>query len=195
MVLMTLVASCKKDNGNENGNEGKPSIDVPGEAVDLGLSVKWANRNIGAATAEDLGLAFGWGCSEPSTPGTWAPTSIYPFKDDDLGPEKLSGEYDIATVIWGDGWRMPTKEEINALNNLGYTEVKKNGTAVGATFQGTNGASIYIPYGSPDYSYFYIWSSERTVELKLAYFYGNKNMLFPQSERSIAHYVRPVKDK
>ena len=43
----------------------KKSIPVPsggyGEGVDLGLSVKWADRNVGAETPQDYGAYFSWG--------------------------------------------------------------------------------------------------------------------------------------
>lgn len=37
----------------------------PYEYVDLGLSVKWATYNVGAAAPEDFGDYFGWGETEP----------------------------------------------------------------------------------------------------------------------------------
>lgn len=196
MVLMLSPVSCKKDNGNKNGEGGDPPIDFPGDAVDLGLSVMWAYRNIGAANTEDTGMAFGWGCTEPSTPHTYVPSSIYPFTDEEPGPEKLSGEYDAATAIWGNGWRMPTQGEIRELNALGYTAVKKDGIEVGATFQGKNGNSIYIPFGAPDRKSFEIWSSERGSSVfTFAYYYNNKGEVIANCRREIAHFIRPVKDK
>jgi hypothetical protein len=35
--------------------------------VDLGLSVKWATCNVGAATPEEYGDYFAWGEVEPKT--------------------------------------------------------------------------------------------------------------------------------
>ena len=43
----------------------RKSIPVPsggyGEGVDLGLSIKWADRNVGAETPQDYGAYFSWG--------------------------------------------------------------------------------------------------------------------------------------
>ena len=35
------------------------------EAIDLGLSVKWANMNVGATKVTDFGLFFAWGETVP----------------------------------------------------------------------------------------------------------------------------------
>ncbi len=102
------------------------------EYVDLGLSVLWATKNIGAATKIDNGLFFAWGevsprsmtsynwenykwgssittmtkyCSE-STPGEGGFT-------DNLSV--LEPEDDAAVVNWGGDWRMPTEEECQEL--------------------------------------------------------------------------------
>ena len=55
------------------------------EYVDLGLSVKWASRNVGAAGPEETGGFFAW------------------------------SEDDIAHARLGGSWRMPTTKEINEL--------------------------------------------------------------------------------
>ena len=55
------------------------------EYVDLGLSVKWASRNVGAAGPEETGGFFAW-------------------SEDDIAHAKLGGS-----------WRMPTTKEINEL--------------------------------------------------------------------------------
>ncbi len=43
----------------------EPVPTIPAEAVDLGLSVKWASWNIGATKPEDYGDYFAWGEIEP----------------------------------------------------------------------------------------------------------------------------------
>lgn len=55
------------------------------EYVDLGLSIKWASRNVGAAGPEQTGGFFSW------------------------------SEDDIAHARLGGSWRMPTTKEINEL--------------------------------------------------------------------------------
>lgn len=43
------------------------------EAVDLGLSVKWASFNLGASEPEDFGDYFAWGETEPKSEFFWDP--------------------------------------------------------------------------------------------------------------------------
>ena len=47
------------------------------EAIDLGLSVKWANFNVGAASPEDFGDYFAWG--ETSTKASYGSWSNYSY--------------------------------------------------------------------------------------------------------------------
>lgn len=46
-------------------------VHVGYEYVDLGLSVKWATMNVGAAKPEDCGYYFAWGEIEPRTEYNW----------------------------------------------------------------------------------------------------------------------------
>ena len=41
------------------------------EAVDLGLSVKWANMNVGAKKPSDFGSYFAWGETQPKDYYSW----------------------------------------------------------------------------------------------------------------------------
>ncbi len=41
------------------------------EAVDLGLTVKWADRNVGASSAEDYGDLLAWGETQPKEDYSW----------------------------------------------------------------------------------------------------------------------------
>lgn len=52
----TLIALKKVDISN-----------ITYEEVDLGLSVKWANKNIGAQTVDDYGTYFSWGNTDGYT--------------------------------------------------------------------------------------------------------------------------------
>ena len=87
-------------------------------AVDLGLSVKWASLNVGASSIEDIGDEYAWGEIEPRT--TYGPEN-YQYYDItwgeyiDIGEDISGTEYDAAHVIWGGGWRMPTKKEMEEL--------------------------------------------------------------------------------
>ncbi len=71
-ILSVASVSCSKDDNEAEkivNNAGEPVAigGTVGEIVDLGLSVKWANQNLGAASEEDLGKYFVFGETEPKT--------------------------------------------------------------------------------------------------------------------------------
>lgn len=114
---------------------------IVAEAVDLGLSVKWATCNVGALRPYDYGEYYAWGETEPKTNYNWSnykwcnghsttltkynTSSSYGTVDNKTGLE-LSD--DVAHVKWGGSWRMPTKDEfIELLNNCTWTWTTLNG--------------------------------------------------------------------
>ena len=63
-AISSCVISCGDDDVTINpgtGNEGDSNTDevCVGTAVDIGLSVKFADRNVGAKNTEDLGILQG----------------------------------------------------------------------------------------------------------------------------------------
>lgn len=92
--------------------------------VDLGLSVKWATCNVGANSPEDYGNYYSWG---------WG------------GEVKGSVLYDAARANWGGTWRLPTKAELEELENkctwIWTTQKRVKGYKV----TGPNGNSIFLP--------------------------------------------------
>lgn len=83
-------------------------------AVDLGLSVKWADCNFGAQSKDEKGECYAWGMLKSNHRGTLEYYEYY--KDNqfiDIGPV-ISGndKYDIVTATFGGKWRMPTIEEV-----------------------------------------------------------------------------------
>lgn len=81
------------------------------EYVDLGLSVMWGKRNIGATTEYELGGFYGWG--DPTGEVKSPYQSQYAINP----PDNISGNptYDIATAKLGEGWRIPTIAEYQEL--------------------------------------------------------------------------------
>ena len=67
-ALMVLAVSCKKDDkpgkGADSGKYGIDGVTPMPEAVDLGLSVKWASFNLGASKPEEYGDYYAWGETE-----------------------------------------------------------------------------------------------------------------------------------
>ena len=111
------------------------------QAVDLGLSVKWANMNVGAESPEDYGDYFAWG--ETSTKETYDWSTYFDTNDggstftkynNEGGKTILDPEDDAAHVNWGGSWRMPTKAE--------WQELLVNCTWTWTTQNGINGYKV-----------------------------------------------------
>jgi len=117
-----------------------PEVTVP-TAVDLGLSVKWANINVGAKNLQDYGDYYAWGELLPyyKYGNTFAVTPVwrtgktkgYAWESNSLVDYYDSGTYtisfskyntsdgktvleltdDLANVKYGGSWRLPTNAE------------------------------------------------------------------------------------
>lgn len=132
------------------------------EAVDLGLSVKWATFNIGAKAPEEFGYYFAWGETRPKDKYTWATyqwcegtyssltkyctNSHYGTVDNNA---TLDPEDDAATIHWKDNWRMPTNSEWAELyTNCTWTRITLNGVIgykVTSKVAGFTNKSIFLP--------------------------------------------------
>ncbi len=149
------------------GDEGKVA-----EAVDLGLSVKWASWNVGASKPEDYGGYYAWGEIEEKDEYDWSTykyvrndidddywddnTNAFVYKyqrigkqvDDENGIVDISicsSSYDVAHVKWGGNWRMPTKNEISELEEKCKKERSSMNGVEGWYFTGPNGNRIFLP--------------------------------------------------
>ncbi|MCH5245675.1 MAG: hypothetical protein J1E84_04365 [Muribaculaceae bacterium] len=128
--------------------EQLPTVKIPtaSEAIDLGLpsGTKWAPFNIGATQSSGKGLFL---CFGELTEKYYSHTYNYKYYDPltdkckDFGGDIQGTEYDAASVLWGDGWVTPNKEQIQELVDL--CDWVSNG--YGFTITGPNGNSIYLP--------------------------------------------------
>ena len=135
-----------------------PPAETQYEAVDLGLSVKWATMNVGATSPEDYGGYYAWGETEEKDNYDWitykwcngsyntmtkyCANSSYGIVDNKT---TLDLEDDVAHVKWGGSWRMPTKAEQDELsNNCTWEWTTQNGVN-GCKVTGSNGNSIFLP--------------------------------------------------
>lgn len=109
--------------------------------VDLGLSVNWAECNVGAGSPDGIGYCMPLG----NTTGTVkAPTVMR---------ESVSGtDSDIAVVKMGDGWRMPTGPEMQELLNECKWEKETINGRNGFKVTGPSGKSIFLPNTGSNYS-------------------------------------------
>lgn len=126
-------------------NKQTPSVGgTIGTPVDLGLSVKWADHNVGASAESEAGGSYFWG--DPTGAATYDTYSR-------LDLTEISGtKYDIATVQWGSQWRLPTYDEVKELvDNTSFKRTSRNGTYGGlftSKKKGYTDKSIFIPYFS-----------------------------------------------
>ncbi len=154
MVAMTLAfAGCEDDFGSEHdrGNNGGGSGGgaatgtINGhDYVDLGLpsGLKWATCNVGANSPEGYGNYYAWGETTTKTSYTEDNSLTY---GRDMGDISGNVNYDAARANWGSTWRMPTKAEMQELdNNCTWTWTTQNGVN-GHKVTGPNGNSIFLP--------------------------------------------------
>jgi len=131
----------------EEGNE--PNREVA-DAIDLGLSVKWASWNVGADKPEGLGNLYAWGELSPKTDYSTSTYKLYSNGYTKYGSVdnkyQLDSEDDVAQQTWGDKWRIPTIEELKELKEkCTFTKTELNGVPV-TKVTGPNGNFIYFPY-------------------------------------------------
>ena len=143
------------------------------EYVDLGLpsGLKWAKCNVGASSETEGGVFFQWGETSGVSGSlvgkyskenySWSTYEHCGGTMDTLTKYNINNGMgtvdnittiesvdDAATQIMGDGWRMPTGNDIGELlTNTTQNQVGNyNGTGVdGYEFTGSNGNSIFIP--------------------------------------------------
>ena len=168
VLLCTNFAACSDDDDDdsskvsENGN-----VMVSGhEAVDLGLSVKWATCNVGSYTPEGYGEYYAWGETETKSYYSWKTYKWCKGTDDTMTKYCTDSNYgtvdnrttltssdDVATVKWGSKWRMPTLYEIQELvSKCSWKWTTYNGVN-GRLVTGPNGNSIFLPAAGNHYDY------------------------------------------
>ncbi len=118
--------------------------------VDLGLSVKWAACNIGASESFEFGDYYFWGSTTPN--------KKYDYETYDIQYDISGTQYDAAKIKWGEGWRIPTKDEWTELfDNCTWYRFTYNGVE-GWAISGKNENCIFIP----DAGYYYFDSVTST---------------------------------
>ena len=180
--------------------------------VDLGLpsGTLWATCNVGASSPEEYGDYFAWGETEPKNDYSW---STYKYLK---SPEEIMTKYctnskygtvdnktelepsdDAATVNWGSGWQMPSREQRAELVDSNYTTTTwttMNGKYGMKITSKSNGNSIFLPaagdraYTSLSYagSLGYYWSRS----LYTSNSSGAYDLCFYSSDIRAGHYLR-----
>lgn len=190
--------------GNELRRFGKVN------AVDLGLSVLWADCNVGGDSESPIGGLYGW--ADPSGEKKSQNVADYvPLRKYLTGriPVNISGtEYDIATIKWGKDWRIPSKENWKELIEKCKWTKEKAFHVYGYRVEGPNGNSIFLPntglrfgetISNTDAGYY--WTSEMALndrECACYYYFDEKKYNDIVSTRNYVYSgraVRPVCDK
>lgn len=165
IMLLVLAVSCTKpDEPNPGGNDNGNVLNGH-EYVDLGLpsGTLWATCNVGAENPENPGDYFAWGETITKEIYDWKSYKYSNFVDGRYVLNKyctdsfcgyngyvdslivLEPDDDVVRALWGEGWRMPTREEYNELyQNTTYAWITRNGVE-GRLLTGSNGNSIFFP--------------------------------------------------
>ena len=217
LFLMALVASLSAWAIEQD------ETPISHEWVDLGLpsGTLWATTNIGATSPEDYGDYFAWGETEPKDFYDWSTyqwcngsyntmtkyctLSSYGYNGFTDGKTELDPEDDAATAAWGAGWRMPSFDQIQELQNNCTTEWTTRNGVTGSLFTSNiNGASLFLPAaGYRGGSSFYLSSSyggywPRTLSSGYPFIAYNLSMYFGDvywhdDDRSVGLSVRAVR--
>lgn len=190
------------------------------EYVDLGLpsGTLWATTDIQDADGNEL--YFAWGETQGYTAEQAGVDKLFNWQDYKYASQsgtiitKYNGsdgynvllpEDDAATVNWGSGWKMPTKQQFEELMDITKAELVEDGIK----FEGENGNSIVFKlygtldsYGVNGYGeYFSVWSSSLDPEVEGGFSafefncYGEEE-LYPEvvgNARSVGIPIRPVR--
>lgn len=195
------------------------------EAVDLGLSVKWANMNVGAESVTDYGKYYAWGATtdnySESKNYSWANTPYYNGDGTTHSWSKYTGSDskstleaadDAAAVNWGGSWRMPTETEMQELldNTTRTWQSNYNSSGIAgylftSTKTGYTDKSIFLPAaGYRDGSSLYdadgngFWSSTHSSNASCGrslIFFSDYASMYSYRSRYYGLPVRAVQDK
>nr|MBQ5605331.1 InlB B-repeat-containing protein [Bacteroidales bacterium] len=186
--------------------------------VDLGLSVEWATRNVGAERREAYGDYFAWGETQPKSNYAWE-TYQWGIASDLLtkycidaahgkngatdGKTVLELSDDAARVQWKGDWRMPTLAEQQELREKCTWQWKNLNGIAGYEVTGPSGKSIFLPaagFKNNDAlhqagSYGCYWSSNLyEIQSDYAYYLNIIPSTHEQAQysRSYGYSLRPV---
>ena len=142
MITFGLSSCSDSDDDEEDESGSTSSSSTSGTAVDLGLSVYWADRNVGASSVYAYGGYYAWG--ETNTKSSYTESNN---TTSDVSLSSWSGKsaYDAARANWGGTWRTPTESECDELiDDCTWTWTTKGGNT-GYLVTGPSGNSIFLP--------------------------------------------------
>ena len=176
-VTITVSGSCEYNLEYEK---------MPYEAIDLGLlsGTKWASMNVGAESPEGYGNYYAWGEIEPNKASAYtdenyrfydsATSSVTKYNTDNK--MALDLEDDVANIVMGGEWHMPTSAQCAELldNTTSSWTTDYNGTGVAGMIltSNNNRNSVFFPAAGMVFHNgsggqgdgFYIWCSSLVSE-------------------------------
>lgn len=206
LILTALLLLCASPAlATNDTNSCPPPKGV--KMVDLGLSVKWADRNVGATSVDDYGQMFMWSSCNSNIDNEYKINLVAPNKN--TAPVNICGtKFDAARMKWGAPWRLPSKKELKELANLCKWEWTEKDNTEGWLITGPNGNSIYLPAagwkiggGIEDRDHWACYWSGTAVAPKDRNAYlleGRKDATGPRidsTERFYPQSIRPVASK
>lgn len=149
--------------------------------VDLGLSVKWASKNVGANNRLELGDKYSAIAADTNISWNTIPENI------------ASSELDIANRLSNRKSMVPTRKQWKELiDKCEWHWADVNGV-VGYRVIGRNGNSIFLP--STGNSNTYYWSASKASKYKCFYYlyFNSYNYDIMYNLLSGLNYIRPVR--
>lgn len=190
LIVIAAFASCKKEATEEYPGLSQGYAATP---VDLGLSVKWADHNLGALNGMEGGYFFMFGSTVPYKKEQRRMYSYNPPGDYSIAGDT---DHDPAAKYWGGNWRMPTNEQFKELREE-CTWESPDGR--GFLITGPNGNTIYLPApGTVDHPKmsnggFYWTATTSKGGTPLAYGLSGYNVFFDNSSGPKNGFaIRPV---
>ncbi|MBR5214990.1 MAG: hypothetical protein IKV80_02065 [Bacteroidales bacterium] len=193
--LFGLYQPLHSQNNEVNGHEW----------VDLALpsGLKWATCNVGAKTPEASGNCYAWGEIKTKDEYNEANSLTYGIEMNDISGNV---QYDVAAANWGEGWRMPTLDEMQELIECCIWEWTKQNGIGGYNIIGPNGNRIFLPssdsksgsnFSSATCGHGSYWTSTpiyNTAARYLSFYSNNRQELEYSNSRSNGLAIRPVCD-
>lgn len=171
--VVSISAPFERNSINYGINAFDHNVDyiakVIPDAVDLGLSVRWASFNLGATQPEEVGHYYAWGETREKTKFTrenykwYSERQLYDYSQrvnlyyTKYGTIKQNGEWDrdiklnvaddAAHHLLGGEWRIPTGAELKELyNGCTWESETVNGVDGFRVTSKTNGNSLFLPF-------------------------------------------------
>ena len=200
LALVAIATTARAQNANGH------------EYVDLGLpsGTLWATCNIGASSPEDYGDYFAWGETTPKENYSWETykwcngtmNSLTKYTGSD-GRSELDLEDDASHVIWGNGWRTPSLDQVKELlEYCDWQDATQNGVSGRKVTSKNNGKSIFIPkagfqegnYAKNQGAYYDYWLRTLEPDYPLYVYSMRKNdgIGYGSYYRHFGQTIRPV---